>query len=76
MAIEAKIFRNGANQAIRIPIELSFDTDTVIIERIAGGLLLRPKSKGGWAEFFADPEMVLPDNFEIPEDLPIQEREL
>ena len=76
MAIEAKIFRNGTNQAVRIPVELSFDTDVVIIERVPGGLLLRPKPKDGWAQFFADPDMVLPDNFEIPEDLPVQEREL
>jgi len=29
----AKIFRNGRNQAVRIPVELSFDTDAVTIEK-------------------------------------------
>lgn len=74
MAIEAKIFRNGANQAVRIPVELSFDTDTVIIERVANGILLRPKHWGGWQAFFDNPNFVLPEEFETPEDLPLQER--
>jgi virulence-associated protein VagC len=74
MSIETKIFRNGANQAVHIPVELSFDTDTVIIERVADGILLRPKRSGGWQEFFADPDLVLPEEFEVPDDLPLQER--
>lgn len=74
MATEAKIFRNGANQAVRIPVELSFDTDTVIVERVANGILLRPKPSGGWRAFFENPEFMLPEEFEIPEDLPAQER--
>ncbi len=69
MPLEAKIFRNGANQAVRIPVELSFDTDTVIIERVADGVMLRPKRSGGWRDFFANGDLVLPDEFEAPEDL-------
>ncbi len=74
MAVEARIFRNGTNQAVRIPVELSFDTDTVIIERVAGGILLRPKRDGGWRDFFANHELTLPEAFELPDDLPLQER--
>jgi virulence-associated protein VagC len=74
MAIEAKIFRNGANQAVRIPVELSFDTDTVIVEPVTDGILLRPKRRGGWQTFFDNSELVLPEEFETPEDLPLQER--
>jgi antitoxin VapB len=71
----ARVFRNGRNQAVRIPVELSFDVDEVTIERHGDGLLLRPRRRGGWREFFADPGQRLPDEFEAPEDLPVQERD-
>jgi virulence-associated protein VagC len=37
----AKIFRNGRNQAVRIPVELSLDAETVTIERQGDALILR-----------------------------------
>lgn len=69
----AKIFRNGRNQAIRIPVELSFDTDTVTIEKDGDALIIRPLREGGWDSFFDDPSMKLPE-FDTVEDLPVQER--
>lgn len=69
----AKIFRNGRNQAIRIPVELSFDTDTVTIEKDGDALIIRPLRDRGWDSFFDDPSMQLPE-FDTPEDLPLQER--
>ena len=72
--MEIKIFHDGAEQVVRIPAELSFDTDTVIIERVGDGLLLRPKRQGGWQDFFANPNLKLPDEYAVPEDLPLQER--
>lgn len=71
----AKIFRNGRNQAIRIPVELSFDTDTVTIEKQGDTLIIRPRYEGGWDRFFSDPSMRLPDDFEVGEDPPPQDRE-
>jgi antitoxin VapB len=73
--ISAKIFRNGRNQAIRIPVEMSFATDTVTLEKVGNALVVRPQLKTGWKEYFADDSLRLPDDFEIPEDLPLQERE-
>jgi antitoxin VapB len=70
----AKIFRNGRNQAVRIPVELSLDADTVTIERQGDALILRPLPAGGWERFFADPSLVLPPEFETGEDPPAQER--
>ncbi len=70
----ARIFRNGRNQAVRIPIELSFEADTVTIERHGESLILTPLAKGGWAQFFADPTLILPPEFEVAEDLDPQER--
>lgn len=69
-ATTAKIFRNGRNQAIRIPVEMSFDTDTVILEKRGSTLIVKPQRHGGWREYFADASTGLPDDFEIPEDPP------
>jgi antitoxin VapB len=70
----ARIFRNGRNQAVRIPIELSFETDAVTIERQGESLILRPVETAGWDRFFSDPTLVLPPEFEVDDDLPPQER--
>lgn len=70
----ARIFRNGRNQAVRIPVELSLDAETVTIERQGDALILRPLRSGGWDRFFADPSLVLPPEFEPGDDLPPQDR--
>ena len=70
----ARIFRNGRNQAVRIPVELSLDAETVTIERQGDALILRPLVSGGWDRFFADPSLVLPPEFETGEDPPPQGR--
>lgn len=52
-----KVFRNGNSQAVRIPVELSYDrTDMVMqIERIGDELRIRPvrRSLAGLMERFA-----------------------
>lgn len=53
--ITAKIFKNGGNQAVRIPVEMSLNTDEVFIRKTEQGeIILTPKRKS-WAEFFALP---------------------
>jgi len=71
----ASVFRNGRNQAVRIPVEFSFDTDEVTIERRGDALILRPHYRRGWDRFFDDPDLRLPEEFEPPEDPPPQERD-
>jgi len=39
----AKVFRNGASQAIRLPKEFRFDAEEVCIKRIGSAVLLYPK---------------------------------
>ena len=73
--IKAKIFRNGRNQAIRIPVELSFDADTVTLEKRGDVLIVRPV-RAGWDAFFADESLVLPEDFNTGDDPPPQERDL
>lgn len=75
-ATTAKVFRNGRNQAIRIPVELSFDTDTVTLEKRGDALIVRPVQPGGWERFFADGSLVLPEDFLLGEDPAPQDRDL
>jgi len=44
MVSTAKIFTNGASQAVRLPKEFRFDEDEVCIKRIGAAVLLFPKS--------------------------------
>jgi len=76
VSVTAKIFRNGRNQAVRIPVEMSFKTDSVTIEKEGDTLILRPRLEEGWDHFFADPALVLPEDFEAGDDLPPQDRRL
>jgi antitoxin VapB len=41
--VTAKLFRNGASQAVRLPKESRFDADEVCIKRIGLALLLYPQ---------------------------------
>lgn len=43
MVATAKIFANGASQAVRLPKEFRFDVDEVCIKRIGSAVLLFPK---------------------------------
>src|SRR5260370_10356529 len=54
VAKRASIFRNGANQAVRLPQELRFPADVkeVRIRKQGDGLLISPV-KPNWSSFFA-----------------------
>jgi antitoxin VapB len=58
----ASIFRNGANQAVRLPQELRFPSEVkeVRIRKQGDGLLISP-IKPNWASFFAL-------NVDVPDD--------
>jgi antitoxin VapB len=62
----AKLFKNGASQAVRLPAEFRFDGDEVYIsrdERTKNVILSKRPSAGVWDEFFDFMKTV-----EIPED--------
>jgi antitoxin VapB len=44
MTATAKIFRNGASQAVRLPKEFRFDVDEVCIKRLGRAVLIFKKS--------------------------------
>ena len=41
----AKIFENGRSQAVRLPKELRFSVDEVVVQRLGSSLILTPKDK-------------------------------
>lgn len=72
----ASIFRNGANQAVRLPQELRFPEDVkeVRICKQGDSLLISPV-RPDWASFFAR-EVDVPEDFlERRDDSPPQARE-
>jgi len=58
----AKLFKNGRSQAVRLPKEFRFPGEEVYIEKRGNNVLLRPKGKMDWDEFFARPSP-FPANF-------------
>jgi antitoxin VapB len=44
MVAIAKVFKNGASQAVRLPKEFRFDSDEVCIKRVGSAVLLYPRN--------------------------------
>ncbi|MFB0711684.1 antitoxin [Buttiauxella noackiae] len=52
----AKLFKNGRNQAVRLPVEFEFDTDRVYIRKDKEGNVIlskKPAKPEGWDNVFA-----------------------
>jgi antitoxin VapB len=47
--VNTKLFKNGENQAVRIPKRWSFDCEAVTMTRQGDSLVIRPK-KDDWSE--------------------------
>jgi antitoxin VapB len=47
--VRTKLFKNGGNQAVRIPKRWSFDGDAVTMIRQGDSLVIRPQ-KDDWSE--------------------------
>lgn len=45
---QAKLFKNGGSQAVRLPAEFKFKGDEVYIKKTSYGVLLIPKSMSPW----------------------------
>jgi antitoxin VapB len=69
----ASLFRNGRNQAVRLPKGFAFDADEVVIEKWGDALILRPKPRS-WDDYFKGSAQTLPEDFpdsledEVPQD--------
>jgi antitoxin VapB len=72
----AKVFKNGQSQAVRLPKEFRFDTDEVFISREGDKVILFPKHKITWEEFFAQHEPCLEFDIDRSDNTSPQERDL
>ena len=70
----AKVFSNGRSQAIRLPRQFRVDCDEVFISREDNRIILEPKPRISWEEFFQTEAC---SDFEIERDMsPPQKRDL
>ena len=57
---EAKLFKNGQSQAVRLPKEFRFTGDSVLIRKVGEVVMLIPKT-ASWETLFAACEMFSDD---------------
>ncbi len=70
----ARLFRNGTNQAVRLPRDLEIDADEVLIRREGDSLVLTPKPRS-WDDYFARGRRLTEDFPEAIDDAAPQPRE-
>lgn len=67
----ARLFRNGRNQAVRLPVEFEFDAEQVYVRKEKNGdivLSTRPSKKTSWDNLFIALEKLEDcDDFLTPE---------
>jgi antitoxin VapB len=68
----ARLFRNGRNQAVRLPREYEIQAEEVYIERAGETLVLTPKPQN-WDAYFARARRLDADMPDQVEDMPPRE---
>lgn len=61
---EAKVFWTGRSQAVRLPKEFRFETDTVLVRREGEAVILEPANT--WPEGYTESFEEFPAHFERP----------
>jgi virulence-associated protein VagC len=74
--ITTKIVHDGKHQSIRLPSDYRFETELVTLEKEGTSVIVRPLEPMGWDCFFGDESLTLPEDFEVDQDLPPEERKL
>ncbi len=72
-AKRAKVFWTGRSQAVRLPKEFRFDTDTVLVRREGDAVVLEPADD--WPEGYVDSFAGAPQDFTRPPQGEAEERE-
>ena len=70
----ARLFRNGSNQAVRLPRDLEIDADEVLIRREGDSIVLTPKPRS-WDDYFARGQRLTEDFPDVIDDPPPQPRD-
>ena len=65
-----KLFRNGRNQALRIPREFELDGDEAIVRKEGDRLIVEPVRKGGLLSVLASLEPLDEEFPDVDESLP------
>lgn len=70
--VVARVFKTGRSQAVRLPKEFRFDTDTVLIHREGTAVVLEPSREWppGWVESFTG----ISKDFERPDQGTVEKR--
>lgn len=71
-----KLFRNGRNQAIRIPVEFELPGNTAILHRDGERLVIEPVRKRGLLALLRSMQPLEEDFPEIDDPIPAPERAL
>ncbi|MBV9071429.1 MAG: AbrB/MazE/SpoVT family DNA-binding domain-containing protein [Acidobacteria bacterium] len=68
----ARVFKTGRSQAVRLPKEFRFDSDTVLVHRDGTSVILEPVHEwpAGYVESFAG----VPADFERPAQGSVEKR--
>jgi len=62
----------GRSQAVRLPKEFRFDTETVLVRREGNAVILEPIRE--WPEGYVDSFAGIPDDFERPDQGKLEKR--
>jgi antitoxin VapB len=68
----ASVFWTGRSQAVRLPKEFRFETETVLIRREGSTVILEPMRD--WPEGYAESFAGIPDDFERPPQGKVEKR--
>lgn len=60
--VTARVFTTGRSQAVRLPKEFRFDTDTVLVHREGSAVILEPARD--WPEGYVESFTGVPDDFD------------
>lgn len=71
-----RLFRNGRNQAVRIPVEFELPGDEALMRRDGDRLVIEPLAKRGLSALLASLEPLDEAFPEIVDPLPAPERDL
>lgn len=70
--VTARVFKTGRSQAVRLPKEFRFDTDTVLVHREGSSVILEPARD--WPEGYVQSFSGVPSDFSRPAQGRIEKR--
>ena len=70
--VTARVFTTGRSQAVRLPKEFRFETDTVLVHREGNSVVLEPVRD--WPEGYVESFTGVSDDFERPAQGNVEKR--